>query len=73
MADGQPKFDGVDFFRVGLFGVESRDEGFGGCSLHINSLAKSDEKSYKDTYSIVLQYDFVQHKYERYQGKYEQP
>jgi hypothetical protein len=54
MADGQPKFDGVDFFRVGLFGVESRDEGFGGCSLHINSLAKSDEKSYKDTYSIVL-------------------
>jgi hypothetical protein len=54
MADGQPKFDGVDFFRVGLFGVESRDEDFGGCSLHINSLAKSDEKSYKDTYSIVL-------------------
>jgi hypothetical protein len=41
-AGHEPKFDGA-----GLFGVESRDKGFGGCSPPTKSLAKADEKSYK--------------------------
>jgi hypothetical protein len=73
IASGEPKFDGVDFFGVSLGGVESRDTILGGCGPPVKSLAKADKKPYKDTYSIVLLYDFFQQKYERSQEKYAQP